>query len=117
MSVGTRIKERRLQLGYKQSELAEMLKITPSAIGNYETGVSHPKEDVLYGLFKFLKCDANYLFQDEFNSLTKTLSPEQKQLIEYYNNSNDSGKKLIMTTAEYTASCNEKNKINIKEKF
>ena len=108
MGIGKRIKERRLQLGYKQKDLAKLLNVTPSAIVNYETGVSHPKEEVLYGLFKYLKCDANYLFQDEFNSLTKTLSSDQKQLIDYYNDSDDGGKKFIMTTAEYISTSNKR---------
>lgn len=63
MSFGSRLRERREELGLKQSELGKMLGITGSAIGNYENGISSPKADILYQVFDVLKCDANYLFQ------------------------------------------------------
>lgn len=69
MSFGSRLKERREELGLKQSELGKMLGITGSAIGNYENGISSPKADILYQVFDVLKCDANYLFQDEMREL------------------------------------------------
>lgn len=69
MSFGTRMRERRESLGLKQCELGELLGITGSAIGNYEKGVSSPKADILYRVFDVLKCDANYLFQDEMQEL------------------------------------------------
>lgn len=67
MSFSQRLKERREQVGLTQIELANMLGITKGAIGNYETGFSSPKADILYKLFDALDCDANYLFQDEMN--------------------------------------------------
>ncbi len=69
MSFGTRLRERREALGLKQGELGKLLGITGSAIGNYENGISSPKADVLYQVFDVLKCDANYLFQDEMQEL------------------------------------------------
>ncbi len=69
MSFGSRLKERREELGLKQSELGKLLGVTGSAIGNYENGISSPKADVLYQVFNVLKCDANYLFQDEMKEL------------------------------------------------
>lgn len=65
MSFGTRLREKREELGMKQSELGKLLGVTGSAIGNYENGVSSPKADILYRVFDVLHCDANYLFQDE----------------------------------------------------
>lgn len=66
MTIGSRIKERRKELGLTQKELADKVGVQNSAIANYETGVSSPKEKVLYKLFEALDCDANYLFQDEY---------------------------------------------------
>ena len=55
MSIGSRIKERREQLGMTQRQLADKLGVTKSAICNYENGTSKPKEDVpLIGWFHSL---------------------------------------------------------------
>lgn len=71
MSFQTRLKERREALGLKQSELGAMLGVHGNAISNYETGFSSPKADILYKMFDALKCDANYLFQDEMKEIKK----------------------------------------------
>ena len=65
MSFGSRLKERREALGLKQKQLGELLGVSGNAIGNYENGISSPNADVLYKVFDVLKCDANYLYQDE----------------------------------------------------
>ncbi len=78
LSIGTRIKELRELKQLTQEELAKMVGVTPSAIGNYENGVSCPKEQVLYKLFDALDCDANYLYQDELSN-----SSEDKDLLRY----------------------------------
>lgn len=85
MSFGSRLRERREELGLKQSELGKMLGVTGSAIGNYENGVSSPKADILNKVFNVLKCDANYLFQDEMKELeTDDLTvPEIKHIKKY----------------------------------
>ena len=49
MSLGSRIKEKREQLGMTQKQLAD------------------PKEDVLLNIFKVLSVDPNYLYQDSVN--------------------------------------------------
>ena len=64
MSIGSRLKEARLRHRMTQAELARAVEVTTSAIGNYETGVSIPKEPVLIALMKTLGVDANYLYQD-----------------------------------------------------
>ena len=64
MSIGTRIKEKRISMRMTQKQLADKLGVKNTAIANYETGVSSPKESILFKLFEVLQCDANYLFQD-----------------------------------------------------
>lgn len=64
MSIGSRLKEARIRQKMTQAELARAVKVTTSAIGNYETGVSTPKEPVLIELMKALGVDANTLYQD-----------------------------------------------------
>lgn len=77
MSFGSRLKERREALHLNQAELGRILSITGAAIGNYEKGISFPKADILYRVFDALKCDANYLFQDEMNA---SVTPESRRL-------------------------------------
>ena len=43
MSINSRIKERREELGLSRNDLADIIGVTPSAIANYENGVSSPK--------------------------------------------------------------------------
>jgi transcriptional regulator with XRE-family HTH domain len=68
MAFQDRLRERREFLNMSRMELAEKLNITTSAIGNYENGISSPKTEILYNMFRVLDCDANYLFQDEIIS-------------------------------------------------
>ena len=37
-------------------------------MGNYESGRSHPKEEVMYRLFGALGCEPNELFEDYFDA-------------------------------------------------
>ncbi|HEY5586378.1 MAG TPA: XRE family transcriptional regulator [Ruminiclostridium sp.] len=74
MGIGSKIKEARLSLGMTQEQLANKLGITKSAIANYENGVSHPKEDILYKLFSALNVDANYLFEGNYSSKNITIA-------------------------------------------
>lgn len=98
MSVGKRIKEKREQLGLKQSELAEMLGVTKGAIGNYENGVSSPKEEILLKLFDVLDVEPNYLFQDSFKEIETPVTLDELDLIEKYRNLDDHGKRQVTTT-------------------
>lgn len=68
MSFGTQLKARREALGLSRGALAERLGVSASAIGNYETGVSFPKEDVLLRLFDALRAEPNELFSDCYSA-------------------------------------------------
>ena len=61
MGIGTHIKELRLRAKLTQEGLAARIGVTPSAVGNYERGVSFPKEEVLMALFGALNCTPNEL--------------------------------------------------------
>ena len=99
MGIGYRIKEARENLGFTQTELGKMVGVTGSAITNYETETSHPREPIMYKLIEALKVDANYLFQDcvklpkEANDVTlaeyehikkyRSLDPHGQQTVEF----------------------------------
>ena len=99
MSINSRIKERREELKMSRQELADKIGVTPSAIANYENGVSSPKIELLYKLFDVLQCDANYLYQDEMKSFTDDnefrLSNDEMKIIEHYRLLSDKGKNAV----------------------
>jgi len=80
MGLGKRIRTLRERAGLTQEELAQRLGVTPSAVGNYERDISHPKEEVLYRLFTALSCEPNELFSDYYNI---KLSPAQLHMMKY----------------------------------
>lgn len=98
MGLANRLKERREQLGLTQGEVASILGITPGAVGNYENGVSTPKADILFKVFDALKCDANYLFQDEMKNLSNkdAATPfEMDHLVKKYRDLDAHGKEMV----------------------
>lgn len=97
MSIGKRIRELRESKGLTQSQLAELLGITKSAVGNYELDLSGPKESVLYKLIDVLECDANYLFQDGVKSKQNefSITPKEQDHIKKYRQLDGYGKKVV----------------------
>lgn len=98
MSFSTRLKERREQLGITQVELARQLNITKGAVGNYETGFSSPKAEILYKVFDVLKCDANFLFQDEMQVDTEQIqaTSDEADIIKNYRLLDERGKAVVL---------------------
>ena len=83
MSFGEQLRRRREEMGISRAELAQMLGVSRSAIGNYETGVSAPKEEVLLQLFDALQVDPNYLYRDSFRApMSAAYSREEQRLLE-----------------------------------
>lgn len=102
MSLGDRLKERRVMLNLSRKKLSEITYITPQALANYENGISTPKFEILISLFQSLECDANYLYQDYLPTNLQTdfnITKNEQDLIEKYRQLNDHGKhvaKLII---------------------
>ena len=95
MGFGDRLRTRREELGMSRAELAEKLGVSRSAIGNYETGVSAPKEEVLLQLFDALQVDPNYLYRDSFRSRGAEFSAEELQLLERYRRLGLTGRRTV----------------------
>lgn len=97
MSLNSRIKERREQLELSRINLAEEIGVTPSAIANYENAVSSPKPEILYKLFVALKCDANYLYQDDLNQLyNAAATPDEfEKLVKVYRALDQQGRNTV----------------------
>ena len=95
MSFGQRMRERREAMGLGRDQLADLVGVTRSAIGNYETGVSFPKEDVLLRLLHALRVDPNYLYQDDFHGEAFRCSAEEQSLVEQYRQLTLTGRQAV----------------------
>ena len=100
MEIGRRIKELRTRAGLTQAQLADKIGVTPAAVGNYEQGVSFPKESVLKKLFGALNCSPNILFgEEDFNE-------EDYEHLRLYVQLDSKGKRAVneCTLREYSKS-------------
>ena len=96
MSFGSRLKERREAMHLSQKQLGDALGVSGNAVGNYEKGVSSPNADALYKVFELLKCDANYLFQDEMN-YSQSFTAKAMLTAECYDKLDEHGKDAVDT--------------------
>lgn len=111
--IGDKIRERRLELGMTQSQVAELTNIKKNTISNYENNVSAPNENNIFKLMEVLKCDANYLF--EWEKVTDIeLSIKEKNHIKKYRTLDEYGKKAVddLLDNEYER-CQEEKKIKV----
>ena len=97
MSFGEQLRKRREELGISRAELAGRLGISRSAVGNYETGVSAPKEEVLLRLFDALGVDPNYLYRDAYRAHGGIRSDEEQALLEGYRRLSLAGRQTVHT--------------------
>ena len=97
MSFGSRLKDRRNELNITQPQLAKLLGVSQSAVGSWETNTNSPRATLLYDIFDILRCDANYLFQDEMAELYKdSASPEEfENIIKKYRSLDSFGKETV----------------------
>lgn len=66
MGISNEIRRLRTEKGLSQKQLAAKIGVTPAAIGNYECGVSFPKEEKLMALFTALNCTPNDLLGEGY---------------------------------------------------
>ena len=100
MNFGKRMQERREQLGLSQAALAKLLGVSQSTIGNYEAGISFPKEEVMLRLFDCLDTDPNTLFQDSFRAGGQVLTQSEKQLVDRYRGLSPLGRETVRSVVE-----------------
>lgn len=108
-SVGQRIKERRMQLGFKQTDLYNMCGITSGALSNIENGLRTPSAIIFHSIAEALECDMNYLMTGEsFNQENTKIchseeTPEDAQLLEQFHalDEEDQEEILMMIQLKY----------------
>jgi len=101
MAFYDRLKESRIKSGLTQEQLAEKLGIAKSTLSGYESGNREPTVATIAKVMDILNIDANYLYQDETNSLTElVVSLDEKALLRKYRDLDDHGKKMVDFTLE-----------------
>lgn len=100
MHFGKRMRQRREELGLSRGELAAMAGVSSSAIGNYEGGVSFPKEEILLRLFDCLRTDPNTLFQDSFQGGGLVPTHVERRLLEQYRGLSPRGRESVRSVVE-----------------
>lgn len=65
MTIGTKIKEYRTQLGLTQKDLAEKLHVTYQAVSRWENGDVEPSVDTILEMTKIFDCSVDELFGKE----------------------------------------------------
>ena len=100
MNFAQRCRERREELGLSRQQLSELLGVSLSAVSNYETGVSFPKEEILLRLFDALRTDPNTLFQDSFRHGGTALSRSERTLIARYRTLSPLGRESLRSVAD-----------------
>ena len=96
MSFGEQLRRRREELGLSRGDLALRLGVSKSAVGNYETGISTPKEDILLQMFDALEIDPNYLYRGSFRyGAASTLTDEEQHLLSQYRELSLTGRQTV----------------------
>ena len=95
MSFGEQIRLRRSELRLTRAELAERLGVSPSAVSNYENGLSFPKEDVMLRLFDCLETEPNVLFRDSYREGGRSLSASEQALLRQYRGLSLKGRETV----------------------
>lgn len=89
---GNRIRAARERLGIDRAELAEIIGVEPSAIGNYEQGIRYPKPPLLSKLSKELRVPVGLL---------SGLEPDKRveALLSMYSDMDDRGRDTVHSVA------------------
>ena len=95
MDFGQRMQRRREELGRSRAELAAALGVSPSAISNYEKGISFPKEEILLRLFDAMETDPNTLLQDSFRAGSRVFTEGEQRLVEQYRGLSPRGRETV----------------------
>ena len=107
MTFGARCRARREELGMSRAQLAAVLGVSLSAISNYETGVSFPKENLLLRLFDALQTDPNTLFQDHYRGGKDILSRSERTLIQRCRALSPKGREALLSVADTLCAAQE----------
>ena len=95
MAISDRIRQRRIELGLTQKQLAKRVGVSRSAICNYENDFRNVSPDLLGRFFRALHVDANYLFQDLIDRKRYLREKEENDLISDYQQLDYQGRRVV----------------------
>jgi len=95
MAISDRIRQRRIELGLTQKQLANRVGVSRSAICNYENDCRNVNPDILGRFFRALQVDANYLFQDLIDQKRYLREKEENDLISDYQQLDYQGRRVV----------------------
>ncbi len=84
--IGSRIKERRQDLGITQEVIANKLDVNPSHISNIECGRSHPSLTALIQIANILQCSVDFFISGEYSYKKKTSLAKERSVNEQIQN-------------------------------
>lgn len=96
MAFKDRLKEARLSRELTQEQVANQIGVAKSTFTGYEKGNSEPNMLTISKIMNVLRVDANFLWQDETNSLTGlVVSIDEKALLKKYRDLDDHGREMV----------------------
>ncbi|MDQ1316657.1 MAG: hypothetical protein QG588_305 [Candidatus Poribacteria bacterium] len=111
MSVGERIKNRRIELGISQTQLAKKASLTSASISQFESGSRKPSFDVISKLALALEVNTDYLLGNNYEKeISVTIEPEYAEMISIIKELSEENKKLLLDFLEFAKYRNEKQK-------
>lgn len=111
MSVGERIKNRRIELGISQTQLAKKASLTSASISQFESGSRKPSFDVISKLALALEINTDYLLGNNYKKeILVTIEPEYAEMISIIKELSEENKKLLLDFLEFAKYRNEQQK-------
>jgi transcriptional regulator with XRE-family HTH domain len=103
--IGERLREERLRLGHTQPTICEHLNASKKTLINWENGQSTPGADHV-ALLMALGMDVVYILtgtRTQPVAAESLLNRREQAVLEHYRHTDDEGKRIIESTASYTA--------------
>lgn len=96
--IGERIKKARLEKGYTQLQLAEMIGVAKNTITGYETGTREPDSNRITAIAKALSVSGDYILGTEYDWLP---SAEAMKIAHKFDKLDSHGQGLVKTIVDY----------------
>lgn len=107
ISIGTRIKARRIQLGYTQKDIERKTGITSGNISTLENGKSTPSATAIIALSSVLKCTTDWLLKGEEtvteDSVLDFLDEDERELVRAFRSFSKTDRQEILDYMEFKA--------------
>jgi len=84
--VGSRVRERRIMLGFTQQQLADLIGVTYQQAHKYERGINRISAGRLFEVAHVLSVPVNYFFEGIENDPARAVSPRERMCLELARN-------------------------------